>query len=115
MMDIWDKFPEKNKAWFEVEHILPFENILDIDDKGDDWAEIPHIYTTAFHPENGPFRPHVSISLETIERYARRYGQSQDDKRVEKFPREPSQEGSWISETLLPLASCHIRPTGLAL
>jgi len=94
MMDIWDKFPEKNKAWFEVEHILPFENILDIDDKGDDWAEVPHIYTTAFHPENGPFRPHVSISLETIDRFARRHGQAEDDKRVEKFPRKPTQEGS---------------------
>ncbi|WP_271554934.1 restriction endonuclease [Bradyrhizobium sp. CCBAU 45394] len=94
MMEIWDKFPEKNKAWFEVEHILPFENILDIDDKGDDWAEVPHIYTTAFHPENGPFRTYVTLSLETIERYARRRGQPDEDKRVEKFPRKLTQDGS---------------------
>ncbi|MBP1096530.1 hypothetical protein [Bradyrhizobium diazoefficiens] len=94
IMDIWDKLPEKNKAWFEVEHILAFENIVDIDDKGDDWAEVPHIYTTAFHPENGPFRPYVSRSLETIERYARRYGAANDDKRVEKFPRQAAREDS---------------------
>lgn len=94
MMDIWDKFPEKNKAWFEVEHTLPFENILDIDDKGDDWTEVPHIYTTAFHPENGPFRTYVIRSLETIERYARRHGQPDEHKRVEKFPRNLTQEDS---------------------
>jgi hypothetical protein len=29
---IWDKFPEHNRAWFEIEHILPFENMLDIDE-----------------------------------------------------------------------------------
>jgi hypothetical protein len=87
--EIWDKLPENNKAWFEIEHILPFENVLDIDDKGDDWAEIPHVYTTAFHPANGPFRPHVSVSLQTIDRFGRRFGEVIEDNRVPIFPRKP--------------------------
>jgi hypothetical protein len=61
--EIWNAFPENNRAWYEIMHVLPFENILDIDDKGDDWAEIPHIYTTAFHPIKGPFREFVIPSL----------------------------------------------------
>jgi hypothetical protein len=87
--EIWDKLPENNKAWFEIEHILPFENVLDIDDKGDDWAETPHVYTTAFHPTNGPFRPHVSVSLQTIDRFGRRFGEAIKDNRVPIFPRKP--------------------------
>jgi hypothetical protein len=87
--DMWDKLPENNKAWFEIEHILPFENVLDIDDKGDEWAEIPHIYTTAFHSSNGPFRSHTSVSLQTIERYSRRFGEIVETNRVNIFPRKP--------------------------
>jgi Restriction endonuclease len=90
--DIWDGFPEHNRAWFEVEHILPFENVLDIDEKGDDWVDIPHIYTTPFASGNGPFRPHVSISLETIDRFAKRFGRADEENRVEKFPRKKTGE-----------------------
>jgi hypothetical protein len=85
--EIWNALPENNRAWFEILHILPFENVLDIDDKGDDWAEIPHIYTTAFHPTNGPFRDYVRHSLETIIRFARRSAPSDEENRVKKFPR----------------------------
>ncbi len=87
-MDVWNALPEHTRAWFEIEHILPFENILDIDEKGDDWVEIPQVYTSEFHPENGPFRPHVAISLETIDRFSRRYGDADDRNRVSKFPRK---------------------------
>jgi hypothetical protein len=86
--EIWNAFPENSRAWFEVVHILPFENILDIDDEGDDWAEIPHIYTTAFHPMNGPFREYVLQTLETTIRFAQRSAQADDEKRIEKFPRK---------------------------
>jgi hypothetical protein len=91
LLDIWDKFPEHNKAWYEIEHILPFDNILDIDDKGDDWVEIPHIYTTAFQPGRGPFLQNVSISLETVERFGRRFRQAVEESRVQKFPRKATE------------------------
>jgi hypothetical protein len=87
-LELWNAFPENNRAWFEVLHILPFENILDIDDKGDDWAAIPHIYTSTFHPINAPFREYVLHSLETIVRFAQRSARTDEDKRVGKFPRK---------------------------
>lgn len=90
--EVWNAFPENNRAWFEVLHVMPFENILDIDDKGDDWAEIPHIYTSAFHPINGPFREYALHSLETIIRFAQRSARTDEDKRVEHFPRKKSSE-----------------------
>lgn len=93
-MSVWNALPEYTRAWFEIEHILPFENILDIDEKGDDWAERPHLYTTAFHPDHGPFRQHVSISLETIDRFSRRYGTAEEKSRVTRFPRKPEAEES---------------------
>jgi len=86
--ELWNELPEDTRAWFEIKHILPFENILDIDEKGDDWAEIPHIYTTAFHPHDGPFRSLVVASLETIDRFSRRYGNADEQYRVVKFGRQ---------------------------
>jgi hypothetical protein len=86
--DIWSAFPENNRAWFEIMHVLPLENILEIDEKGDDWAEIPHIYTVAFHPFYGPFREYPIESLETIMRHAKRYVRPDEGRRVRKFPRK---------------------------
>jgi hypothetical protein len=31
-MEIWNALPEKNRAWFELHLILPYENIIDIDE-----------------------------------------------------------------------------------
>lgn len=53
--DIWDALPELKKFWFLVYVVLPFENILDIDENGDDWFDKPHIYTTEFRALQDPF------------------------------------------------------------
>lgn len=52
---IWNAFPEGNRAWFESFGVLPYENIIDVDDKGDDWFDQLHIYTTAWSETHGPF------------------------------------------------------------
>jgi hypothetical protein len=85
---LWNELPEHNRAWFETAHVLPFENIVDIDEKGDDWCEMPHIYTTEFQVQHGPFREHHVPSLETIASFSTRYARADREKRVQKFPRD---------------------------
>jgi hypothetical protein len=89
--DIWDVLPERNRFWFRVYAVLPFENILDIDENGDDWFDKPHIYTTEYRIEGDPFHR----SIEALERDNRLGGSCMDGKpvhpdfgkRVQKFPR----------------------------
>ena len=33
-MEIWNALPEHTRAWYEMIAVLPYENILDIDEKG---------------------------------------------------------------------------------
>ena len=50
-----ERFPEKSRFWLLRYAILPFENVLDIDEYGDDWFDKPRIYTTEFGVEREPF------------------------------------------------------------
>jgi hypothetical protein len=97
--DIWEALPEENRFWFLVYAVLPFENILDIDEFGDDWFDGPHIYTTEFRVKHAPFSGFVE-ALEKDRRWggtsiidqdiARMDGKpvcSDFEKRVQKFPR----------------------------
>jgi hypothetical protein len=43
---IWDGFPEKNRAWYELVAVLPYEDIIEIDEIGDSLVEDPHIFAT---------------------------------------------------------------------
>ncbi len=85
---VWDALPEKNRAWFEVRAVLPYENILDIDEQGDEWFGHPHIYTTEFRTTHGPFRSYSQELLEVPTNWGRRHGRASTSKRVQKFPRE---------------------------
>jgi hypothetical protein len=58
---IWDALPEQNRFWFLVYAVLPFENILDIDEYGDEWSDKPHIYTTEFRPRREPFSGFIEV------------------------------------------------------
>jgi hypothetical protein len=93
-MDIWSDIPDANRAWFEIVHVLPYENILDIDEAGDDWIDKPHIYTNEFHPLKGPFREYVRKSLKTIDRFAAREASPDKSKRVRNFPRSKQDKKS---------------------
>lgn len=84
---IWDALPEYNRAWYELFVILPYENILDIDDEGDEYCRRPHIYTARFRPPAGPFRDFMRVSLQTVDRFRPRPAPADEGKRVEKFPR----------------------------
>jgi len=42
--DFWERLPKKNQAMFYRNGIIRYEDMLVIDDKGDSWSEIPHIF-----------------------------------------------------------------------
>jgi hypothetical protein len=86
-MTVWEALPEANRAWFESVLVLPYENILDIDEKGDEYFKNPHIYTGPFGQRMGPFDDRVYTSVETISRYGARSLYPMDVDRVEKFVR----------------------------
>lgn len=85
-MGIWQAFPEDNRAWLEEWLVLPYENVIEIGEKGDEWFDGPHIYVSEFDPVRGPFRDLGQYKLATINRYSSRHAKAPET-RVEKFPR----------------------------
>ncbi|MBK1838003.1 restriction endonuclease [Azospirillum sp. YIM B02556] len=87
----WEALPEKNRAWFEVHTVLPYENIIDIDELGDDAFHGPQIFTTQFYlNSSGPFLRKSFISLHTLEgRWHSQMDSLGHENRVEVFSRDP--------------------------
>jgi hypothetical protein len=85
VMRFWDALPEDERAWFSTEAVLPYENIIDIDENGDEWVEQPHIYTTEFVPQRGPFSRFYN-ELKTRELFGTRSADPNPDARIQKFP-----------------------------
>lgn len=83
----WMELPEQNKAWYEVYGILPFDNIIAIDEDGDDWADnnTPHLYVDRWSSESGPFLPNFYINLHTIGHFKRQISPDPDTQ-IKKFP-----------------------------
>jgi hypothetical protein len=82
----WEALPDENKAWLKVTGIIPFANIVAIDDMGDEIVEGTHVYVP-FAPNKGPFDRFI-VRLETVgfAQYARQWGDLNPETRVEKFP-----------------------------
>lgn len=87
--EFWNKIPEPNQAWFEVVGLVPFEDILDIDDLGDEFVQAPHIYAPFVPGASGPFKGFIA-EVETIGRWDRRsfHPHARTDGRVKYFPAE---------------------------
>lgn len=51
---IWNSFEPQNRGWIKVSGFIPYQNILAIDEVGDEIFEGTHLYVT-FHPSHGPF------------------------------------------------------------
>lgn len=86
-LEIWNSLPEENKGWFEVHAVLPYENILDIDEEGDEYSDAPHIYTVPWVRGRGPSADVKWVTLKTIGRGERRVDPDPEN-RVQKFPRK---------------------------
>lgn len=83
----WDSIPEANRAWLDVVGIVPFDEILDIDDLGDEYVEAPHIYAPFTPGKRGPFKGFIA-KVETIVGWNPRsfYPREEHDGRIEYFP-----------------------------
>ena len=91
--EFWSKIPESSQAWFEVLGVVPFEDILDIDELGDEYVQAPHVYTPFASGKRGPFKRFIA-EVESIGRWDRRsyYPEQIKDGRIAYFPadfREP--------------------------
>jgi len=81
----WNALPDDNKAWLKVTGIIPFANIVAIDDMGDDIVTGTHIYVP-FTPNKGPF-DHFFVNLETVGfGDPKQWGDMDPKTRVVKFP-----------------------------
>jgi hypothetical protein len=60
--DAWRKIPDQNRAFLEVFRVVSYENILAIDDDGDNHFRGPHFYVT-FSSSDGPFEPYSEATL----------------------------------------------------
>lgn len=87
-MDVWGTFPESERAWHEVVGRLRFDDILAIDESGDETFEHPQVYTGEWHSTRGPFDGYY-IRIKTIGDSPREF-QNPDDEagRIEIFERQ---------------------------
>lgn len=83
---VWNEVPEQNRAWFEVVGVVRFEDVLDIDEIGDEYVGEPHVYVP-FNGKNGPFALFYA-SVTTVVRWNERclWVPDPKDDRVEFFP-----------------------------
>ncbi|KVO60060.1 hypothetical protein WJ78_25650 [Burkholderia ubonensis] len=87
--ELWSKIPEANQAWFEVVGVVSFEDILDIDELGDEYVQAPHIYATFAPGVRGPFKGFIA-EVESTGRWDQRsyYPEEKTDGRIAYFPAE---------------------------
>lgn len=87
--DFWNRIPEANQASLEVVGVVAFEDVLDIDDIGDEYVQTPHVYAPFASGKRGPFTS-AKAEVETIGRGNRRsfYPNTEADGRIEYFPAE---------------------------
>ena len=84
----WNSLPEENRGWYEVLALVPYENIIAIDELGDSYHREPHIYVEFDH-EHGPFsRYAVNVSAGTQWNRFEFSPDSPSDHRIAKFPEQ---------------------------
>lgn len=82
----WLKIPEKNRAWLEIRGVVLYDNIIAIDEVGDNiYFQMPQIYVT-FTNDNGPFEHYYYAILKLCQSFASRDAEPKDDMRIKYFP-----------------------------
>ena len=81
----WNDLPDNEKAWVERCVVLPYENVVAIDEDGDEFWHNPHVYVSV-SPLTGNFHSKSAWELKTIEQHAPRYGRREEALRVKRFP-----------------------------
>jgi hypothetical protein len=58
----WRELPEQNMAYIEIYRVINYDNIIAIDEDGDNIFRGPHFYAN-YSPKDGPFEPYASAKL----------------------------------------------------
>lgn len=83
--EAWDNLPEQNRAWCFVYGVIRYEDVLEVDEIGDDCTEHPHMFVNWKKDKQHPFALRW-IKIESIEQFNRRIIIDPDlDKRVAIF------------------------------
>jgi hypothetical protein len=67
--EVWETLPENNKAKYMEFGIIPYENIIDIDEAGDQYFEGPHLYLMPYDTAKGPFKDGKRLRVELESRW----------------------------------------------
>lgn len=62
--EVWASLSENNKATYKEYGIIPYENIIDIDETGDQYFEGPHLYLMPYDSTRGPFKDGKRVRIE---------------------------------------------------
>jgi len=79
--NFWEYLPQRNQATFIRNGLIRYDEMLIIDDKGDEWHKFPHIFVD-FDSRMGPF----AGSYEYLEKGENSHQSLEGYKRVKKFP-----------------------------
>lgn len=60
LLDFWNNLPKESKAWTEVYGVIRFEDILEVDEIGDNIKEHPHFFVRTDRTCSHPFSDCVS-------------------------------------------------------
>lgn len=98
----WNKLPESKRGTLEVIGLIPYEDILTIDEHGDEYFQRPHVYVR-FDQEHGPFSGGAYAKVVTYAPTRKSYHIRMED-RVKYFPTtypevEKGGEGKEVSGT----------------
>ena len=86
ILQFWNSLPEQNRAWFEVMMLVSYEDIVAIDELGDNYHHDPHMYVE-FDAKRGPFSAYVAnVSAGGQWNRLELSPESLSDRRVEVFP-----------------------------
>ncbi|WP_234197157.1 restriction endonuclease [Pseudacidovorax sp. NFM-22] len=87
--EFWCNIPEANRAWLELIGLVSFDDILDIDELGDEYVQTPHVYALFEAGTDGPFAGYTA-EIATVSQWSPRsfYATTRTDGRIKYFPAE---------------------------
>ena len=80
----WNRLSDKNRATMEVIGLVPYEEVLAIDEAGDEYFHHPHIFVQ-FREPNGPFHGGRYTKLVTYNPSRQKHKFREED-RIKFFP-----------------------------
>lgn len=85
--DFLDSMPEQNRAFFEIEGVIPYERIIEIDPLGDNIANCPHVFVET--RVDGFFdRFYTYLTSRGSFGYTVPVNQDDEEKRIKYFPKK---------------------------